>query len=177
MIMPVANFELSLKGHVSAGPGRVWSHLLDQEAIPCWLEGVSAVAADGDRFLVRAGQDDSRDWISGEVLEADPRRRLELRLEDPAPNVREARIALTLSPDEAGTFFELVVVGVPSLLGGLMLPWLRLRSEVAMARAVRGFRAALEVRKDSKGGVADGPCPERAEPRVAAGRLAATATF
>lgn len=171
----MANFELSLNGHVAAAPGRVWAHLVDQEAIPCWLDGVSAVVMDGDEFLVHSGEESGLGWISGEVVEADPRRRLQIRLETPAANLIEARVDLTLTPEDGGTVFEMNVVGVPSFFGALMLPLLRLRTEVAMARAVRGFRAALEVRADRKTRPFDGPCPEQQAPRVQMARMAATA--
>ncbi len=171
----MATFELSLNGHVAAAPGRVWAHLVDQEAIPCWLEGVTSVVADGDELLVHAGEDGGGSWISGEVVQADPRQRLQFRLDTPAPNLIEARVEVELSQAEGGTRFEMKVVGVPSLLGNLMLPLLRLRTEVSMVRAVRGFRSALEQRADRKSRPFDPPCPERESHRIQRARLAAAA--
>ncbi len=174
--MPImANFELSMNGHITAAPGRVWAHLVDQEAIPCWLDGVSSVVSDGDEFLVHAGEEFGLGWTSGEVIEADPRHRLQLRLDAPAANLIEARVEVVLTPAEGGTRYQLNVVGVPSLFGSMLLPLLRLRTEVAMARAVRGFRAALEVRGARKQRPFDAPCPERELPRVELARMAATA--
>lgn len=171
----MATFELQTNGHIAAAPGRVWAHLLDQEAIRCWLDGVTTVVMDGDEFLVRMGEEAGEGWISGEVLDLEPRERLVLRLEAPAANLVEARVEVALAPAEVGTTYELKVVGVPSLLGSLMLPILRLRTEVAMARAVRGFRSGVEARGDRKGRPFDPPCPERAVPRVEMARMAATA--
>jgi len=170
----MANFELCLKGHVSAPPGRVWAQLVDHDAIPCWLDGVSAVVADGDEFLVRAGEQTA--WIVGEVVDADPRRRLAVRLDAPVSHLIEARVEVALAPAEGGTSFEFKVVGVPSLFGSLVLPLLRLRVEVAMARAVRGFRAAVEVRADRRRRPFDDqPCAESELPSVEMARMAASA--
>ncbi len=181
----MANFELSATGHLSANPAQVWAHLVDQDATPCWLEGVSSVVMDGDQLMVHLGGDLGPGWITGEVvsasvtrdaltgevvpqpsLRAEPRERLELRLEAPAANLAEARVEIVLHEDEAGTIYELNVTGLPSLFGSLMTPLLRLRTEVAMARAVRGFRASLDARGHRKARPFDGPCPERAEPRL-----------
>ena len=159
----MASFELRLTGHVSAAPARVWAHLVDQETVPCWLDGVRSVVADGDEFLAHFHADHGGGWVSGEVVDAAPRERLQLRLESPGANVVEARVAVNLAPDEAGTLLDLRVTGVTSVLGRLVLPLVRFRAEVAMARALRGFRAALEARTRRKRGPFDAVCPEIAE--------------
>lgn len=169
----MATFELTTTGHIAAAPGRVWAHLLDQEAIRCWLDGVTSVVSDGDEFLVRMGEESGEGWISGAVVDMDPRQRLTLRLDAPATNLIEARIEIELHAEEVGTTYELKVIGVPSVFGSLMLPLLRLRTEVAMARAVRGFRSAVEARGDRKDRPFDPPCPEREVPRVDLARMAA----
>lgn len=177
----MATFDLSMTGHIASAPARVWAHLLDQEAIRCWLDGVTSVVSNGDEFLVRMGDDGAfdddgaGDWIRGEVVEMEPRERLVLRLEAPAANLVEARVEVKLSSDEVGTIYELNVVGVPSLFGSLMLPLLRLRTEVAMARAVRGFRSGIESRSARKDRPFDPPCPEREMARAEAARAAASA--
>ena len=162
----MSKVELRATGHLTATPAQVWAHLVDQDATPCWLEGVTSVVVDGDQLLVHLGDELGAGWIVGDVVRAEPRRQLEFRLETPAANVAEARVEIRLSEDDAGTVYELEVTGLPSLFGSLMLPLLRLRTEVAMARAVRGFRASLEGRSDRKDRPFDGPCPERAEPRL-----------
>lgn len=169
----MANFELSATGHLSANPAQVWAHLVDQDATPCWLEGVTSVVMDGDQLLVHLGGDLGPGWITGEVVGAEPRERLELRLETPAANLAEARVEIVLHEDDVGTIYELNVTGLPSLLGSLMTPLLRLRTEVAMARAIRGFRASLDARGHRKAHPFDGPCPERAEPPLGVAATAA----
>jgi len=170
----MAPFEIVLNGHLPASPGRVWALLVDHAAVPCWLEGVSAVVSGGDEFLVLAGGAADQAWVLGEVIEVEPRRRLVIRLDDPAANLCEVRVGWSIVPDEAGTRFELRVTGVPGVFGTLLAPLLRLRAEVAMARAVRGFRAALEARGEGGRDPADAPCPEREARRAEMARAAAT---
>lgn len=178
----MAAFDLITSGHVASAPARVWTHLLDQESIGCWLDGVTSVVSDGNEFLVRMGgegaspaDDTVAARIRGEVVEVDPPKKLVVRLVAPAPHLVEARVEVKLSSDEAGTLYELRVVGVPSRFGSWMLPFLRLRTEVAMARAVRGFRSGIEALSSRKNRVSDPPCPERATRRTETDRATASA--
>ena len=82
-----------------------------------------------------------------------------------------------LVESEGGTDFALLITAAPSFLGTLAVPLLRLGWEVTMARAVRGFRAALEVRGVERGEALEEVCREQHVPPAEAARLTATAAL
>jgi len=135
-------FELRASGNVPAPPGRVWAQLLDRDRIPGWLEGIATVGGEGERVLVRREQDPAS--IQGRVSDFDPRRRLALRFAEPTSLLREVRIEIALADADGGTDYDVRVHAEPRGVGSLLSPLLRFRSEVALVRAVGGFRAALD---------------------------------
>ncbi len=170
----MAGFEICFEVEIDATPGRVWAQLIDRDALPGWCDGVRGAAVDGERLLVLMAVTDGPERIEGRLLQVDPRRRLEFVLEDPASNVRRARVAIELEGREERTLATIRVQGWPGLLGGLMQPLLRLRAEVLITRALRGFRARLDRRTGRQNR------PVRSTPSLPAvetARLVATASF
>ena len=173
--LAVAKFEFHLRGHFQASPGRVWAQLVDQEALATWLAGVGALAADGDRFLLRLQGGANANWVEGQVLEVEPRRRLVVEVRDPTAQIAELRIGVSLEASEGGTRFALDVRGVASLVGLLVWPLVRLRAEVAMAQASRDFRGALDAHRDREKRPSDQIWPEHLLSSVEHARMQATA--
>ena len=170
----MATFEIRLDAEIEATPGRVWAQLVDRGALPGWCEGVRSVAIDEDRLLVLMAATDGPERIGGRILRVDPRRRLEFVLEDPASNVRRARVAIELEGQGERTRATVRVQGWPGLFGGLMLPLLRLRAEVLVTRGLRGFRARLD-RRTGREDRSIRPTPPL--PAAETARLVATASF
>ena len=137
----MADLAIELSGRIDAPPEFVWSKLVDPDGSPDWLEDVQEVAVDGfERRSWRAGER----WVDGQLVELAPQRRLSVRLDAPNALVREARLSVDLRAEERGTGFTLAVDASPSGLGRMLRPWLRLRTEIAMYRAIRSFRSATE---------------------------------
>jgi uncharacterized protein YndB with AHSA1/START domain len=137
----VADLAVELSGRIEAPPEFVWCKLVDPEGSSDWLEDVQEVAVDGfERRSWRSGER----WVEGRLLELAPQRRLSVRLDAPTSLLREARLSVELAGEEHGTRFTLAVDAAPNRLGRVLRPWLRLRTEIALHRAVRSFRSATE---------------------------------
>jgi polyketide cyclase/dehydrase/lipid transport protein len=137
----VADLAVELSGRIEAPPEFVWSKLVDPDGSSEWLEDVEEVAVDGfERRSWRSGER----WVEGRLVELTPQRRLSVRLDAPMPLLREAQLSIELTGEERGTRFTLALDGAPSGLGRVLRPWLRLRTEIALHRAVRSFRSATE---------------------------------
>ena len=174
-LAPMFPVELEAHGHLSASAARVWARLVDGAAISSWCEPVRSLAADGDRLLLHLVGAGARDWVDGQVVSVEPRRRLDVRLRAPTAQLRQVRVEVELEQTDDGTDFSLRVTVTPNLLGNLAVPLRRLGWEVTMARAVRGFRAALEAHEVAGSTVVEDVCRERHVPPSEAARLAATA--
>jgi uncharacterized protein YndB with AHSA1/START domain len=149
-------FEIELSGCIEAPPETTWALLSDREAVPEWLDDVAAVSGEGDRLLVQRSPAPGGEWIEGTIREAVPRERLALGLTDPSRLLSQAEVQLLLGPDDGGTAYRIKVACQARPLWSVLSPLLRLRAQVALHRAVRGFRA----------GVADRIAAERRRARV-----------
>jgi uncharacterized protein YndB with AHSA1/START domain len=136
-------FEIELSGCIEASPEATWAFLSDRDAVPTWLDDVTAVTAEGSRLLVQRSPGPDGAWIEGTIRESVPHERLALGLTDPSPLLSQAEVQLLLNPDEAGTAYRLKVACQARPLWSVLSPLLRLRAQVALHRAVRGFRAAV----------------------------------
>jgi uncharacterized protein YndB with AHSA1/START domain len=141
----MAPIEFEVAGRLEAEPARVWSRLIDSESVAEWLDDVTSVAADGESAVARLAGEDGRSWVDVRVTDVEPRRHLGIHLNRPSSLLREARVNVELSPDASGTAYRLGVVCRPHLLARLLSPLVRLRAEVALQRAVRGFKALVDA--------------------------------
>jgi hypothetical protein len=155
----MSQIEFEVAGFLAADPTRVWSRLIDSESVAEWLDDVTSVASDGEGGVARLAGSDCRSWIDVRVTDLEPRRHLALHLDRPSALLRDARVRVELTPDAAGTAYRLGVVCRPYLLARPFSPLVRLRAEVALQRAVRGFKALVDadahkrrVRASAEGG-------------------------
>jgi uncharacterized protein YndB with AHSA1/START domain len=160
----VAEFSLRAAGVVNAPAELVWRHLVDRESVSSWLDGVERLTGAGDRFATRRANEPCSVPIEGRVLELGSDSHVRLLLRAPWRLLREIEVDIALSPDPDGPGTDVVVHAVFRLraLAWLLQPLLRLRAEVALYRAVRGFRAAVEDE-----------AARRRRPRPSIGRAAA----
>ena len=142
--------EVEVAGRLDAEPARVWSRLIDRDGVAEWMDDVHSVAGDGEDAVARLSGDESGGWIDVRVTDLEPRRHLGLRLDRPSSLLKEARVEVQLEPDEAGTVYRLGVRARPRMLARPLMPLVRLRAEVALHRAVRGFKAAMDADRRAK---------------------------
>jgi uncharacterized protein YndB with AHSA1/START domain len=150
-------FEIELSGCIEAPPETTWAFLSDRDAVPKWLDDVTAVTGEGSRLLVQRSPGPNGEWIEGTIRESIPQERLALGLTDPTRLLSQAEVQLLLGPDDGGTAYRLKVACQARPLWSVLAPLLRLRAQVTLHRAVRGFRA----------GVADKIAAERRRERSA----------
>lgn len=141
----MSEVAVEVAGHLDAKPARVWSRLMDREAVAEWMDDVDSLAGDGEDAVARLSGDDSGGWVDVRVTDLEPRRHLGLRLDRPSSLLKEARVEVELEPDADGTAYRLGVRARPRMLARPLLPLVRLRAEVALHRAVRGFKAAMDA--------------------------------
>lgn len=139
-------FEIELSGCIEASPETTWAFLSDRDAVPRWLDDVAAVTGEGSRLLVQRSPGPNGEWIEGTIRESVPLERLELGLTDPTRLVSQAEVQLLLGPEDGGTAYRLKVACQARPLWSVLSPLLRLRAQVALHRAVRGFRAGVADR-------------------------------
>lgn len=82
--------------------------------------------------------------IEGRVLTIERERRLRVVLGAPWHLLRRIDLDLRLEPAEVGTILAVDATWHLSWLGWLVRPLVRLRADIALRRAARGFRAAVE---------------------------------
>lgn len=140
----MADFSLHSAGVLSAPRALVWRHLVDRESVPGWLDGVDAVTGSGERFSTRRSKSGAGVPIEGTVLEVAPQRRIRLVLRAPWRLLREIELCIDLLPEDRGTRVELRAAYRLRWLGRLLRPLVHLHAEVALHRATRGFRSAVE---------------------------------
>ena len=139
-------FEVELSGRIAAPPETAWAMLADRDAVSHWLEDVESVSGDGDRLLVRYAPGADGEWIEGTIRKLVPRERLALALSQPSRLLSQADVDLELGPHDGGTSYRLKVACHARPLWSVLSPFLRIRTQVALHRAVRGFRAELDAR-------------------------------
>lgn len=141
--MPEVAVEVA--GRLDAEPARVWSRLIDRDGVAEWMDDVDSLAGDGEDAVARLSGDETGGWIDVRVTDLEPRRHLRLRLDRPSSLLKEARVEVDLEPDDEGTAYRLGVRARPRMLARPLMPLVRLRAEVALHRAVRGFKAAMDA--------------------------------
>ncbi len=139
----MADSTLHHSGRLDIVPEAVWPALSDLDRVADWHDAIvgSAAVPGGDptRRRWRVG---SR-WIEGEIVGLEPQRRIAVRLREPATLVREALVTVTVEPAERGTTLRIELSLTTPALAAPLGPWLRLRAEVELHRALRSFRSWL----------------------------------
>jgi uncharacterized protein YndB with AHSA1/START domain len=154
----VLSFRLEASAVVAAPRDLVWRRLVDRDAVPGWLDDVDQLTGSAERFATRRAGERCGTPIEGRVTELQHERALRVRLRAPWHLLREIELGLRLESDEVGTRVDVDATYHLRWLGWMLKPLVRLRAEIALHRAARGFRAALEDeasrrrRRPSRGG-------------------------
>ncbi|HZR84380.1 MAG TPA: SRPBCC family protein [Candidatus Binatia bacterium] len=151
-------FEVEVSGRVAAPPVLVWEALTDLSSVAEWLDRVDEVDAGPEPVAGEGRWRVGRRWVVGGIVEVEPRRKLVLVLREATSLVRQVRVAIRIAPGDRGTAFHVHLAGDAAGIATPLRPWLRLRAEIELHRAVRGFRAWIEERAR----------PERAPAAIAA---------
>ena len=138
------HFSLEADGFVAAPPDVVWNQLVDRESVSAWLDGIERLSGVGERFATRRAEQPCSQAIEGHVLRMERQRRLGLVLRAPWRLLREIELDIQLASEDRGTRVELRAIYRLRWPGWLLQPWLRLRARIALHRASRGFRAAID---------------------------------
>lgn len=139
-------FEVELSGRIEATPETAWALLSDPHSVHQWLDDVESVEGVGDCLRVRYSPGSDGEWIEGRIRELVPHERLALALTDPSRLLSRADVDVELGPYDGGTSYRLKVACRARPIWSVLSPLLRLRAQVALHRAVRGFRAGLADR-------------------------------
>lgn len=156
------SFRLQASAVLAAPRDLVWSRLVDRESVTGWLDDVDRITGSPERFATRRAAQPCSVPVEGQVLEIDRERRLRVVLRAPWHLLREIELELRLDPEDVGTRLAVDATYRLSWLGWLVRPLVRLRADIAMRRAARGFRAAVEDeaghrrRRAARGRPADG---------------------
>jgi len=140
----VPGFSLHTDSFLAAPRDLVWRQLVDRESVSAWFDGIERLTGVGERFATRRATEPCSSPVEGRVLELERERRLRLVLSAPWHLLREIELEIELTPDDYGTRVELSAAYRLRLLGWVVRPLVRLRAEIALRRASRGFRAAIE---------------------------------
>jgi uncharacterized protein YndB with AHSA1/START domain len=140
----VPQILLEADGFVAAPPDVVWSQLVDRESVAAWVDDIEPLSGAGERFATRRSSAPCSPTIEGRVTHLERERRLALVLHGPWRLLREIALEIDLSPDEGGTRVRLRAIHSLRWAGLLLRPLLRLRAQIALHRASRGFRAAID---------------------------------
>ncbi|MBY0274663.1 hypothetical protein K2Z84_04915 [Candidatus Binatia bacterium] len=122
----------------------VWSRLVDRDAVAGWLDDVDHLTGSPERFATQCAAERCVGPIEGRVLTIERERRLRVVLRAPWRLLREIDLDLRLQPAEVGTILSVDATWHLSWLGWLVRPLVRLRADIALRRAARAFRAAVE---------------------------------
>jgi hypothetical protein len=140
----VIGFSLQARGFLAAPPDVVWRHLVDRDSVSSWLDGIETLTGRGDRFSTRRASEPCSAPIEGRVLQLVAAQRLRVVLRGPWRLLREIELVVELAAADGGTRIDTEATYRLTPLGRLLRPFVRLRAEIALRRASRGFRAALE---------------------------------
>jgi uncharacterized protein YndB with AHSA1/START domain len=140
----VLSFRLQASAVLAAPRDLVWSRLVDRDAVSGWLDDVDHLTGSLDRFATRRATEPCSAAVEGRVLAIERERRLRVVLRAPWHLLREIELDLALVPEEVGTRLCLDATYHLSWLGWVVRPLVRLRADIALRRAARGFRAAVE---------------------------------
>jgi uncharacterized protein YndB with AHSA1/START domain len=140
----VPRFSLEANGFLAAPLDVVWNQLVDRESVSDWLDGIEQLSGSGARFATRRAAQPCSAPIEGKVLRLERERRLVLLLRAPWHLLREIELDIELAPEDRGTRVALCATHRLRPLGWLVRPLLRLRAQIALHRASRGFRAAID---------------------------------
>jgi len=140
----VPQFSLEAGGFIAAPPDVVWSQLIDRESVSAWLDGIEHLSGVGERFATRRATQPCSQAIEGRVVRMERQRHLGLLLRAPWRLLREIELDIQLASEDRGTRVELRASYRLRWPGWLLQPWLRLRARIALHRASRGFRAAID---------------------------------
>ena len=122
----------------------MWSRLVDRDAVSGWLDDVDHLTGSPGRFATQCAAEPCVGPIEGRVLAIERERRLRVVLRAPWRLLREIELDLRLEPAEVGTILSVDATWHLSWLGWLVRPLVRLRADISLRRAARGFRAAVE---------------------------------
>lgn len=142
----MAEFSVEVSGRVAAPLPLVWAGLTDLGTVAQWLDRVDETEPDEDSGPLQGRWRVGRRWISGTIVDLEAPRRLSILLRDPTSFVREIRLTIRLAAAERGTAFRVELDGDASGMAAALRPWLRLRAEIELYGAVRGFRSWIEER-------------------------------
>ena len=140
----VPSFDLQASAVLAAPRDLVWSRLVDRDAVSGWLDDVDHLTGSPERFATQCAAEPCVGPIEGRVLAIERERRLRVVLRAPWRLLREIELDLRLEPAEVGTILSVNATWHLSWLGWLVRPLVRLRADIALRRAARGFRAAVE---------------------------------
>lgn len=138
------SFSLQASAVLAAPRDLVWTRLVDRDAVAGWLDDVDHLTGSPERFATRRATEPCSVPIEGRVLTIERERRLRVLLSAPWHLLREIELDLRLHPEDVGTRLSLDATYRLSWLGWLVRPLVRLRADIALRRAARGFRAAVE---------------------------------
>lgn len=138
------SFRVQASAVLAAPRDLVWSRLVDRDAVSGWLDDIDHLTGSSERFATRRAKEPCSVPIEGRVLEIERERRLRVVLRAPWHLLREIELDLRLAPAEVGTILSVEATWHLSWLGWLVRPLVRLRADIALRRAARGFRAAVE---------------------------------
>jgi uncharacterized protein YndB with AHSA1/START domain len=142
----MASFAVEVSGRIAAPPSLVWEALTDLGSVAEWLDRVDEVEpAAADDPVARRWRVGRR-WVVGGIVEVEPRRKVVIVLREATSFLRQVRVVVRVAAAERGTSYRVELVGDAAGIASPLRPWLRLRSEIELHRAVRGFRAFVEER-------------------------------
>jgi uncharacterized protein YndB with AHSA1/START domain len=139
----VPSFRLQASAVLAAPRDLVWRRLVDRDAVAGWLDVVD-IPGSPKGFATRRATEPCCSPVEGRVLEIDRERRLRVVLSAPWRMLREIELDLRLDPEDVGTRLSVDATYELRWLGWLARPLVRLRADVALRRAARSFRAAVE---------------------------------
>lgn len=138
------SFDVQASAVLAAPRDLVWSRLVDRDAVAGWLDDVDRLTGSPEHFATQCASERCSGPIEGRVLAIERERRLRVVLRAPWRLLREIELDLRLQPAEVGTILSVEATWHLSWLGWLVRPLVRLRADIALRRAARAFRAAVE---------------------------------
>jgi hypothetical protein len=163
----VPHFSLATGGFLAAPSDIIWDQLVDRESVSAWLEGIERLSGVGERFATRRATAPCSKPVEGRVLRMERPRRIGVVLRAPWRLLHEIELDIVLEPEDGGTRVDLHATYRLRWLGGLVRPWLRLRAQIALHRASRGLRAAIDDemarRRRFRGGRSGAARPDAAQ--------------
>ncbi|MBM4242896.1 MAG: hypothetical protein FJ148_03660 [Deltaproteobacteria bacterium] len=140
----MSSFRLQASAVLASPRDLVWSRLVDREAVAGWLDDVD-ISGSPARLSTQRASRACCGAVEGLVLEIERERRLRVLLRAPWRLLREIELDLTVRPEDVGTRLSVHATYHLSWRGWLVRPLVRLRADVALRRAARAFRAAVDA--------------------------------